>query len=66
MKNDLEDIIKNIKISAEDIYVLADFGILPLIEDIENNSDKLNKLLEEITTVRDNLSKNIAALKRKI
>lgn len=65
---DLKNILKNIKINAEDIVAIIDFGIKPLVnlDDYEMSAEKFDKLIEELFSARDRISKEFTTLRRKI
>lgn len=69
--DNLLDLIKRVRADAEDIVGIIDFGILPMInqtneEEFELSAEKLSKLLTELLNAKENLNKSFTALRRKI
>lgn len=71
LNDSIVSILDKIRIDAEDIVGIIDFGIKPMIketeqEEFELSAEKLNKLITELLTIKENLNKDFASLKRKI
>lgn len=71
LNDNLAAIIDKIRINAEDILGIIDFGIKPLLnktkeEDYEISAETLDKLISELMLTKENLNKNFISLRRKI
>lgn len=71
INDSLISILDKIRIDAEDIVGIIDFGIKPMIKETEQDeyeisAEKLNKLISELILTKENLNKDFNSLRRKI
>lgn len=71
LNDSLVSILDKIRIDAEDIVGIIDFGIKPMMKETEQEEyelsvEKLGKLINELILVKENLNKDFSSLRRKI
>lgn len=71
LNESLVSILDKIRIDAEDIVGIIDFGIKPMMKETEQEEyelsvEKLGKLINELILVKENLNKDFSSLRRKI
>ena len=71
INDSLISVLDKIRIDAEDIVGIIDFGIKPMIKETEQDeyeisAEKLSKLISELILTKENLNKDFNSLRRKI